>query len=159
MTTAGPILSKLNHERFMRAAMEQGEHNAAWPFGAVIVNADTSEILARGFNDARKNATLHGEIVAFNNYVETFGHDRLASRVLYTTAEPCPMCMSAMIWAGMGGVVFGTSVQGLMQFGIRQIMLNAKDICARASFYEGEVLGGVLSNETDALFRDRPIAV
>jgi tRNA(adenine34) deaminase len=148
-------ISRSDHERFMRAAIEEGRRNPAWPFGAVIVDPAGGRILARGFNQSHKNITLHGEIVAFNNYVDAFGHEALSSRVLYTTAEPCPMCMGALIWGGVGGVVFGTSVPQLMRLGIRQITISAEEMCAQATFYEGWVMGGLLSEETDALFRDR----
>lgn len=159
MTFGKDSLSKLDHERFMRAAIEEGRRNAAWPFGAVIVDADNGEILARGYNQSHRNMTFHGEIVAFNAYVQAFGHEDMPSRVLYTTAEPCPMCMSALIWAGVGGVVYGTSMRQLMQLGIRQITITAEEMCAQAEFYDGAIMGGVLSKETDALFRDRPSAV
>ena len=65
------------------------------------------------------------------------------------------MCMSALAWAGMGGVVWGTSIADLSRFGIDQIMIPAKVVIAAASFYRGLILGGVLRAETDALFRDR----
>jgi len=151
-------IARSDHERFMRAAIEEGRRNAAWPFGAVIVDAESGEILARGFNQSHRNITFHGEIVAFNTYVEAFGHENLPARILYTTAEPCPMCMGALIWAGIGGVVFGTSIARLQECGIRQITISSEQLCAEASFYDGFVMGGILSDETDRLFRDRPLS-
>jgi tRNA(adenine34) deaminase len=147
--------SRADDERFMRAAIEQGRLNPAWPFGAVIVDPAEGEIVARGVNQSHRNATLHGEIAAFNAYVEAFGHEGLAACVLYTTAEPCPMCMGALIWGGIGGVVFGTSIATLAQLGMQQITITARDVCRQADFYGGAVVGGLLEAETDALFRDR----
>jgi tRNA(Arg) A34 adenosine deaminase TadA len=60
--------------------------------------------------------------------------------------------MSALVWAGIGGVVFGTSLAGLKRAGIDQIDIPAATIVAASPFWHGEVLGGVLERETDRLF-------
>ena len=65
------------------------------------------------------------------------------------------MCMSAMVWAGMGGVVWGTSIEQLRQFGINQILIPATTVIGASAVYHGEILGHVLQSETDALFRNR----
>jgi tRNA(Arg) A34 adenosine deaminase TadA len=65
------------------------------------------------------------------------------------------MCMSAMVWAAMGGVVWGTSIEQLRQFGINQISIPAATVIGGSPFYRGEILGHVLRAETDALFRNR----
>jgi len=65
------------------------------------------------------------------------------------------MCMSAIVWAGMGGVVWGTSIEQLRQFGINQILIPAATLISASAFYHGEILGHVLQAETDALFRNR----
>lgn len=145
------------HERYMRLAIEEGRRNLTWPFGAVIVDARNGEVVARGVNEASKNPTFHGEIVTLNNFVRDHGNVPLNHAVLYTTAEPCPMCMSALVWAGLGGIVFGTSLRQLVRFGIGQIMIDAAHVCRQAGFYRGEVLGSVLARETDELFRFRPV--
>ena len=63
--------------------------------------------------------------------------------------------MSALAWARIGGVVYGTSIETLRQAGIDQILLPATAVISAAPFYHGEILGGVLASETDALFADR----
>ena len=65
------------------------------------------------------------------------------------------MCMSTLVWARIGGVVYGTSIEKLQQFGIEQILLPATAVIAAAPFYQGQVLGRVLEAETDALFANR----
>jgi tRNA(Arg) A34 adenosine deaminase TadA len=65
------------------------------------------------------------------------------------------MCMSAIVWAGIGGVVYGSSISTLVQAGIAQIMIDASAVRAAASFYRGQIMGGVLRAETDALFHNR----
>jgi tRNA(adenine34) deaminase len=65
------------------------------------------------------------------------------------------MCMSALVWAGIGGVVYGTSIERLRQVGFRQIGIAAASVIAAAPFYHGGLRGGVLAAETDALFASR----
>jgi tRNA(adenine34) deaminase len=65
------------------------------------------------------------------------------------------MCMSALVWAGIGGVVFGSSIDGIRRAGIDQINITAKTVIDASPFYKGTLLGGVLQAETDRLFMER----
>jgi tRNA(adenine34) deaminase len=150
-----PAISMAQHEKAMRAAIEEAHRNPVYPFGAVIMQAETGEILARGVNDSAANPMLHGEIACMNDYMRLVGNRGWPSLVLYTTAEPCSMCMSALIWAGIGGTVFGSSIDILRRAGIDQISLRAQSVIDAAPFYKGTLLGGVLSAETDRLFVER----
>jgi tRNA(Arg) A34 adenosine deaminase TadA len=161
LTVRGAVLPSLSatpmalHEAAMRLAIGAAGGNPAFPFGAVIVRAADRAVMASGVNKGWANPTLHGEIVAINDYVDRHGNRGWEEIVLYTTGEPCPMCMSALAWAGIGGVVYGTSIATLRQLGIDQITLPATAIIAAASFFRGEILGAVLAAETDALFANR----
>jgi tRNA(adenine34) deaminase len=143
------------HEKAMRLAIAAARRNPAWPFGAVIVRADDREVMASGVNNSVANPIYHGEIAAIDDYVARHGNQGWKELILYTTAEPCPMCMSALAWAGIGGVVFGTSIDGLVQAGINQILISAASVIGAAPFHRGALLGGVLKSETDALFANR----
>ena len=68
------------------------------------------------------------------------------------------MCMSAIVWAGMGVVVWGTSIEQLRQFGINQILLPATTVISASAFYHGEILGHLLQAETDGLFCNRKLS-
>ena len=139
-------------ESAMRRAIAVARRNAAYPFGAVITRIADGHVLAEGVNASSKNPMLHGEVAAMEDYLHRHGNRDWADMVLYTTAEPCAMCMSALVWAGIGGVVFGTSLAGLKRAGIDQIDIPAANIVAASPFWHGELLGGVLANETDRLF-------
>ena len=78
----------------MKEAIELAHQNPRAPFGSVLVDRRTGEIVARGVNDSSANPTLHGEIAAINDYAlrENVDWNELT---LYTTAEPC--CR----WSGM----------------------------------------------------------
>jgi tRNA(Arg) A34 adenosine deaminase TadA len=143
------------HERAMRQAITEAHGNPAYPFGAVIVRAASGTITAKGVNSTRTNPILHGEIAAMNDYVARHGNGDWSAHILYTTGEPCPMCMSALVWAGIGGVVFGSSIDSIRRAGIDQIDITAKSVIDASSFWHGTLLGGVLQAECDQLFMQR----
>jgi tRNA(adenine34) deaminase len=143
------------HEAAMRLAIAAAKANPFYPFGAVIIGAADRGVLAQGVNSDKTNPILHGEIVAINDYAARHGNQGWADGILYTTGEPCPMCMSAIVWAGIGGVVYGSSITTLAEVGIAQIMIGASAVRDAAPFYRGRIMGGVLRPETDALFRNR----
>jgi tRNA(Arg) A34 adenosine deaminase TadA len=150
-----PPISAAERERCMRLAIAEARRNPAYPFGAVIVQPESHETVARGVNDSRTNPTLHGEIACMNDYVKVHGNKDWASMVLYTTGEPCSMCMSALVWAGIGGVVFASSIDGIRRAGIDQIGLTAQQVIDASPFYAGTLVGGVLAAETDRMFMKR----
>jgi tRNA(adenine34) deaminase len=143
------------HETAMRLAIAAAKANPFYPFGAVIIGAADRAVLAQGVNKGETNPILHGEIVAINDYVGRHGNQGWADGILYTTGEPCPMCMSAIVWAGIGGVVYGSSITTLAEADIPQIMIGASVVRDAAPFYRGQIMGGVLRAETDMLFRNR----
>ncbi|MDX2830538.1 nucleoside deaminase [Streptomyces scabiei] len=147
---------RTGHERFMRLAVEQARRNPAWPFGAVIVATRTGRVLGSGVNSGADSPLLHGEVVAMNDYVRRHGNRGWAATTLYTTGEPCSMCMSALVWANVRRVVWAGSIEEISRTGIVQIALSAHEVAAAArSFYTPELLlGGVLSDRTDLLFQE-----
>jgi tRNA(Arg) A34 adenosine deaminase TadA len=154
---AVPPISMARHEQAMRLAIEQAKKNPYYPFGAVIVRADTGAVMAEGVNNSRANPLLHGETACMNDYVQKHGNQGWGDMVLYTTCEPCPMCITAMIWAQIGGVVFATgNFDGLAKAGIGAIKISAKDVIDATPFgIKPMLLGGVLAAETDRMFLDR----
>lgn len=135
----------------MERAIELAKNAPSHPFGAVIVDVLRGSIVAEGFNQAKVNSTWHGEIVAINQFFAR-DHQAASECLLYTTAEPCPMCQSAILWAGFQGVVFGTSIEYLSQTGWRQIGISSREICGRTPFATCRIVGGVMERECNALF-------
>lgn len=141
-----------DHEQYMRRAIELAVHVLELPFGALIVDQNTGRILAEGWNKSSINPTWHGEIDAINHMAEA-GHEFSGrSLALYSTAEPCPMCQGAILWAGIETVVFGSSIRFLQQLGWKQIDILAKEIAQRTSFRECALIGGILKAECNSLF-------
>lgn len=91
------------HEEFMRRAIEiAGEgiaSNEGGPFGAVVVR--DGEIIGEGSNrvTSSNDPTAHAEIVAIRMACETIGSFQLENCAIYSTCEPCPMCLGAIYWA------------------------------------------------------------
>jgi len=137
-------------ERYMRIALEEARQ-ADFPFGAVIVRAGT--VLARGRNLGRthRDPTAHGEMVAIRRVVAEHGGQALRGATLYTTGEPCPMCMGAILWSHMGRLVFAASTAQLATR-INQIMMTSAEVAAKASFAPIAITGGVLADEAMQLF-------
>ncbi len=142
-------------EAYMRQAIVEARRNPMYPFGAVIVRPETGDVVARGVNASRDNPILHGEIACMNDYVARHGNRDWGSMALYTTGEPCSMCMSALVWAGIGGVVFASSIDGIRAAGIEQIGITARQVVDASPFYKGTLQGGVLAAETDGMFLER----
>lgn len=140
-------------EFYMQLAINEAKKNLKAPFGAVIVDNLSGEILATGVNACALNPTYHGEIVAINNCAKKHPKLDWSKVTLFTTAEPCPMCQSAIIWANIPRVVFASSIEHLMRSGWNQITIDSSELNSKAAFYKGTVRGGVLADKTDALFQ------
>ncbi|MFI6007364.1 nucleoside deaminase [Streptomyces sp. NPDC051243] len=140
----------------MWPAVARARRNPEWPFGAVIVHNRTGEVLAGGVNTGADSPLLHGEVAAMNDYVRRHGNQAWADTTLYTTGEPCSMCMSALAWANVRRVVWASSIAEIRRTDIIQIDLTAQEVAAAArSFYSPELLlGGVLANHTNRLFEE-----
>lgn len=142
----------MEHETYMRRAVEIAHGNPDAPFGCVIADGETGGILAEGLNDAGKSPILHGEMDALIRLFDAHPDVDPSGLVLYTTAEPCPMCSGAILWSGIRQVVLGASIQTIRKLGLPQIDLPCEEVSRRASFGGFEVTRGVLETECENLF-------
>lgn len=145
-------MNELDHERYMSRAIELAGKVPDLPFGAVIVDRATGNILSEGWNKTSVNPTWHGEIDAINTLASSDVSIKGKSLILYTTAEPCPMCQAAILWTGIEMVVFGTSIRSLQRLGWRQIDILADEVVRRSPAWKCTLIGGVMEQECDALF-------
>jgi tRNA(Arg) A34 adenosine deaminase TadA len=136
---------------FMRLALAEAALGD-YPFGAVIVR--DGAVLARGRNlgTQEQDPTAHGEMVAIRNFLAMHGPEKLKGTTLYTSGESCPMCMGAIVWCGIARVVFGASIAELATK-IGQIMVTDAEIAAKTPFADIALTGGVLAQESLALFK------
>ena len=141
-------------------------------FGAVVVNHTSGGIgdaICIGVNTISDdgNPTLHGEVAAINNCTSVLrdpkGPYKLSPEEtseawkqlsLYTTAEACPMCASAIRWAGFKEYVYATSSETLIEAGWPQMSINSRELFQRSGMVEPgtAILTDVLRSETDGLF-------
>jgi len=129
---------------------------SGYPFGAVLVGASTGEVIA-----AAGNQTTSGDPSAYAE-VDVLRQAGLAgvdltSTLLITTAESCAMCAACAVWAGVQGVVYGTSIAFLKQSGWEQLDITQPQIVA-TSWLSMPVVGGYLREVTDPLYSDGPPA-
>ncbi len=143
---------KRSHEDYMRRAIALAKKVPQLPFGAVIIRRETGEIVAEGFNRSSESPTFHGEIDAINRCAAAHSSIAWTELDLYTTAEPCPMCQSAIEWAGIATVYYGTSIPYLKDRGWWQIDIRAEEVARRTPFRQTRVVGGILESECNPLF-------
>lgn len=100
-------------ERFMReavnAALKGMNNNEGGPFGCVIVK--NGEIVGRGNNKvtSTNDPTAHAEVTAIRDACKNLGTFQLEGCDIYTSCEPCPMCLGAIYWARPNKVYYGSS--------------------------------------------------
>lgn len=110
-------------DRFMDIALQEAYEGISQghggPFGSVVVKQ--GEIVGRGHNRVLVNAdpTCHGEMEAIRDACKNLGTYDLSDCELYTTAEPCPMCLGAIMWAKIKKVHYGCTKLDTADIGFR----------------------------------------
>ncbi len=100
-------------EKFMREAIEMAKkgmlNDEGGPFGAVIVK--DGQIIGRGNNrvTSTNDPTAHAEVVAIRDACSHLGDFQLEDCIIYTSCEPCPMCLGAIYWARPKKMFYGCS--------------------------------------------------
>ena len=108
---------------YMRVAKELSDDNlvtnVGGPFGACIVK--DGKIIGKGSNHVLSNndPTAHAEIMAIRDACKNIGTYDLSGAVLYTSCYPCPMCLSAIIWANISKVYYGNNREDAKNIGFR----------------------------------------
>ena len=118
-----------------KSAKQGFKSNEGGPFGAVIVDANEN-IISTGNNKVLKNndPTAHAEIVAIREACKKLNTYDLSKCILYTSCEPCPMCLSAIIWANIKTVYYGCTKEDAGEIGFRDDIIydylkgNNKDL-------------------------------
>jgi tRNA(Arg) A34 adenosine deaminase TadA len=124
------------------------------PFGAALVETKTGKLFYRGRNAVMRESdpSAHAETRAVRKACKKLGRPSLVGYTLYSTCEPCPMCMANALWAGVDRVVFGATIADANEH-CRQIHISAREVTERSDM-RCEVEGEVLREECRALFND-----
>ena len=140
----------MSDENYMRLAIEESR-KGDWPYGAVLVKDD--EIIATAFNTCRQDQdpSAHAEINVIRKAAKILPGGSFEGCTLYSSSESCPMCTGAEIWAGISRVVYGASIQQLIEIGQSQINTPSQ-IIIDSGFVTFPSEGGLLAEEALAAF-------
>jgi guanine deaminase len=108
------------NEDFMREAIRLADasvRTSGGPFGCVVVRR--GEVVGRGHNSvtATNDPTAHAEVVAIRDACRALGNFRLTECEIYTSCEPCPMCLGAIYWAHIARVYYGNTRKDAAEIG------------------------------------------
>ena len=109
--------------KFMKIALNEAYkgilNGHGGPFGAVIVK--DNKVIAKGHNEVVKNndPTCHGEMMAIHKACKKLKTFDLSGCEIYTTGEPCPMCLAAILWANISKVYYGCNIVDTAKIGFR----------------------------------------
>lgn len=114
---------KEKHEEYMRRAIANSrkagvEYKTGGAFGAVIVGPDGT-VLSDGINHviAQNDPTWHAEVHAIRQACALLKSPKLYGCILYTSSEPCPMCLATAYWSGVDGIIYGAAVADSRKYG------------------------------------------
>lgn len=141
----------MNHADFMKIALAEAKQGDS-PYGAVIVK--DNQVIATGHNTAKQDSdpTAHAEINVIRSLTAKLNNPSLEGYTLYTTGEPCPMCATACVWAGIAEIIYGASIQDLIELNQPQVNIDCEEVIARG-FGQIRVTKGVLKAECLDLFK------
>ena len=112
--------------KFMKMAIQEARRGIkagdGGPFGAVIVKDGV--VVGKGHNQVLKNndPTCHGEVMAIHKACKKLKTFDLSGCEIYTTGEPCPMCMAAILWANIDKVYYGCNIFDTQDLGFRDAL-------------------------------------
>jgi len=111
------------HKEFMARAIANSykagvQYKTGGAFGAVIVDKN-GNVLSDGLNHvvAQHDPTWHGEMQAIREACALLKSPKLTGCILYTSSEPCPMCLATAYWAGLDGIIYGATVADSKKYG------------------------------------------
>ena len=123
-------ISAANRKRFMQMAIDLSEQaldaGKGGPFGAIILKGD--RIVGSSGNRVFKHTdpTAHAEIMAIRDACDNLGSADLSDCEIYSSGEPCPMCMAAIYWAKIGAVFFCNTEKQALAYGFVDKLILAE---------------------------------
>jgi tRNA(Arg) A34 adenosine deaminase TadA len=123
------------------------------PFGSVIVKGDQTVAMMHNTVGRDMDPTAHAEVNAIRQACGRLDRLDLSGAILYTTCEPCPMCLTAILWSGLDRVVYGATIADAEASGFRQFHVGADELAQRGG---GRLVveSGPLRDECITLFTE-----
>jgi guanine deaminase len=112
---------------YLRMAIDLSRHaledQGKTPFGAVLVLND--KVVSKGTSSVIElfDPSAHAEVMALRNAAQTLKRHLLPGSVLYSSSEPCPMCLTACYWAQVSRIVFGATSYDVATYGFEDLQL------------------------------------
>ncbi len=96
------------------------------PFGCVIIDNKTKKLISTGNSTVleKNDSTNHAEINAIRSACKKLNTFKLENCILYSTTEPCPMCFSAIHWAKIKTIYFGTNINDVKKLGFCELAIS-----------------------------------
>ncbi len=141
-------------EQFMRIAIEEAQislREGNNGFGTVIIKDGNVIVSSHDREDTENDSTSHAEINAIREASRIIGK-KLSGCILISTHEPCPMCASAIVWAGITEVAYGFTIDEAILQGRKRIELSCKAIFNKAGI-KINTYEGILNDECSVLYR------
>ncbi len=121
----------MTDQEYMQLAMKkvrEGIANGQTPFAAVVIHE--GKVVASTHNTVWRDTdpTAHAEVNAIRQAAKALGRIDLTGCVMYTTCEPCPMCLSAIHWSKIDRVVYGATIADAAGAGFSELKVAAKEL-------------------------------
>lgn len=147
---------RIIYKKFMRLAIKEARKNLVsmhgGPFGACIVRG--KKVLAVARNTVLKNdATHHAEINAIRAASKKLKTHKLSGCVIYSTTEPCPMCFSAIHWAKIERIFYGTRIKDVKKLGFNEMIIS-NAMMKKIGKSKVEIVPGFLKKECMGLLKN-----
>jgi tRNA(Arg) A34 adenosine deaminase TadA len=151
--TRSAALDEMRMAELVRFTAKSLETDRPVPFGCSIVATNSGELLVRALNAValQHDPSAHAEVRTIRLATKRLRSISLAGYTLYTTCEPCPMCMSAALWASLDRIVFGATIEDANQH-CRQIHIAATEVAKRSDM-DCKVVGPILRDQCYELFK------
>lgn len=143
-------------EKFIDTAIKEAKNSLKEGnsgFGAAVISNDVLVSKAHDTDKTLKDPTAHAEMNAIRIASGRVKGD-FSNCMLVSTHEPCPMCATAIVWAGIKQVAFGYSIQDSLTQGRKRIDLSCKELFQRAGA-SIEIFGNVKKEECSLLYHDQ----
>ena len=150
------LITALDHQRMASLARWTARTLATAhpvPFAAEIVHSTTGERLMRALNAVavQNDPSAHAELRTVRRAGRKLGSYSLRGYTLYSTCEPCPMCMANALWADLDRIVYGATIDDANRF-CRQIRIPAREVVERSDMSSTIVTGPVCRDACLAIF-------
>ncbi|MFH1846808.1 MAG: nucleoside deaminase [Candidatus Omnitrophota bacterium] len=144
----------MKDKKFMGIAIKEAylgiKKKHGGPFGAVIVK--NGKVLAKAHNNvlSENDPTRHAELIAISCAAKKSGTYDLSDCEIYSTTEPCPMCFSAVHWARINTLIYGTGIKDVKKLGFNELTISSRSMKKQGGT-QLKIRSGIMRKECEEL--------